>query len=436
MMPALPAAADFDEFVNRAVASASLKSRSFADLLRHLPGIGPTDALRALESGSADSNFLRLLADARAPQIPVLPFDQGRNLPLPHPLDMEWRFTPNTVQQLLAEGIAATSDGDAILLLGVPSIAAAAAETTVDRVFLVIGEDNAICVALKQATRGDQRFIHGGGGPQARAAIVDPPWYIDAYVEMLDACARRCAQGALLLLALPPVGVRPTASHDRSLMRQAAIKAGFDPAGEPNTLRYRSPLFELAAWRSAGIGAWLPDWRTGELIRLVKRVEAFRASPPLAFKPPAFELTLDGVRLKLLLGRGGPRSLTPIVEAEVVPSVSARFPGRERAALWTSSNRAYAVDSHIALLAMADVATQRGLMLLGRLNAGENRRGDSTAIDAIRALTHQIDRLASRECAVATELLGETAWLRSVNDARFSGAPWQGFPNFRPGAAA
>ncbi len=148
------------------------KRRIFSALLAALPGIGPTDALRALESRSGDPHAQRLLTDAHKSGKPNLPFDQVAALPLPHPLDMEWRFTGTTAGGLLANAIAATRDGEAILLLGVPSVAAAAASTTVDRTFLVTGEGNVICKALEQATKGDPRFVHQRTEHRAAAAIV------------------------------------------------------------------------------------------------------------------------------------------------------------------------------------------------------------------------------------------------------------------------
>src|SRR5205085_10639885 len=152
-----------------------------------------------------------------------------------------------------------------------------------------------------EASTRDPRFVHDAANSKpVRAALVDPPWYLDSYAEMVGLCSARCAPGATLFLVLPPVGIRPSAGVDREKMLDMAQRAGFDLAEsgvEP--LSYRSPLFELAAFRAAGIGAWLPDWRTGDLVRLTKIRELSHAAPQ-ASRPAAFELTLDGTRMKLL----------------------------------------------------------------------------------------------------------------------------------------
>ena len=434
-MLAPPSAPDFDDFVDEAVRAAATGARNFAGLLARLPGIGPADALRALADQPLDPGYARLLGDAQTRAAPDLPFDQCSVLPLPHPLDMEWRFTRETAVELLAQAIAHTSAGDAILLLGVPSVAAAASVTRVDREFQVEGEGNIICEALRGLTRGDTRFVHGPAGRRAAAAIVDPPWYTAAYAEMLATCSERCVPGAQVFLALPPVGVRPSARDDRGHMIELAEIAGFAVSRECWTVRYRSPAFELAAWRAAGIGAWLPDWRTGEVRRLVKDRPG-TGQPQAPARAAAFEVTIEGVRLRLLLGREGPGELTPIAPGEVVPSVSARWPGRDRAALWTSSNRAFAVDSTLALPALAHVADARGLVLPRGLTLKESAPRGARAIDAIRALTHQIENLAERELAGANDLVGDAAWSRAHNDVRFLSERLPSSPQVRDGTAA
>lgn len=433
--PSTPA---FDAFVDRQVRDAAPRARDFSDLLARLPGVTPPDAMQSLArlGDGKNSPFARLLDEARTLSPPGRPLDQGEGLPLPHPLDMEWRFTPSSAARLLQALLDETRDGDAILLLGVPTAAAAAARSLSDRLFQVIGEDNVICRALEQATGRDARFVHGDkAGPKAAAALIDPPWYLDAYVEMLTTCSQRCAEGAQVLLVLPPPGIRPSALDDRRQMVDAAIAAGFDVEDEPEPLHYRSPLFELAAWRAAGIGVWLPDWRTGERVRLTKkRSPAKRVTMPC--HPAAFELTLDGVRMKLLLDRSGPSRLEPVVAGGTLPSISARFPGRERASLWTTSNGAYAIDPRLALVALGALAADHHVVLPQRLTSQDFGSEDPGTIDATRELTHHLADLATREVAIAEALVGETAWLRGLNDARYSGAPWPGFRQIPRGAAA
>lgn len=425
----------FELFVDGEVRRGAVKAADFRALVAGLPGIGPIEAMHALEGMRDDPAAAALLASAIHHELPQrLP--QGNYLPLPHPLDLEWRFSEACVQELLEMVIDSSRDDDAVLLLGVPTVAAAALDSDARRSFHVIGESNVVCRALVEASASDGRFVHGASsGELVRAALVDPPWYLDSYADMVGLCSARCARGATLFLVLPPVGIRPSATFDREKMINIARHAGFEPAGtatEP--LRYRTPLFELAAFRAAGIGAWLPDWRTGELVRMTKIREPTYASPR-APRPASFDLTLGGVRLRLLLEQSGPASLEPLVPGGVVPSVSVRYPERARASLWTSTNRAFAVDSSLALGGMLAVAEQRGIVLPQGLIAANSVAGTHGNIDEIQRLTHLIERLADEERAAAAELVGEAAWL-NINDARFLLGQSPGFPRVRRGAAA
>jgi hypothetical protein len=430
-----PSDTSFDIFVDEEIGRALPSSDTFGELLSLLPGIAPPDAILGLGRISSSDKAATLLKSARAPEPPRLPFKQGAHLPLPHPLDLEWRFTADSAESLLNQLLDVTGEGDRIMLLGVPTVAATAISGSVRREFHVIGEDNVVSSALAHVAEADARFVHRwDAAAPVSAALADPPWYIEPFAEMVGMCSERCMPGATLFLVLPPIGIRPSATVDRECMLEIAKAAGFEPEPSSSEIRYRSPLFELAAFRAAGIGAWLPDWRIGELVRF-KKVRAADAAPINVCKRRTFELTLSGVRLRLLLGHEGPDDLQPLVDGEVLPSVSLRFPDRDRASLWTSTNRAFAVDSALALIAMTGIARDRGLVLPNGL-AAENSDGRNVGtIDEIRALTHQIERLAEQEYADAAELVGETAWLH-MDDARFSPAPSKPFQRPLHGAAA
>ena len=435
MIRDLPADGAFELFVQDEVGGAMSQAADFRALVAALPGIGPADALRALGRMHEHPAAEVLLASATRKE-PPRTLAQGAHLPLPHPLDLEWRFSENCARTLLNKVIESSGEGEGILLLGVPTVAAAAIGSDARRSFHVVGEDNVVCRSLVEASAGDPRFVHDAASTErVRAALVDPPWYLDSYAEMVGLCSARCAPEATLFLVLPPVGIRPLAVRDRQKMLEIARGAGFDLADaamEP--LHYRSPVFELAAFRAAGIGAWLPDWRTGDLVRLIKRrepAEALTQTP----RPAAFELTLDGIRLKLLLGRPGPATLEPLVPGGVLPSVSIRYPGRAAATLWTSTNRAFAVESSRALGAMLALAEQRELVLREGLTKENSVIAASGDIDGIQRLTHLIERLVDDERTAAAELVGEAAW-QHINDARFLRGQLPGLPKARRGAAA
>jgi hypothetical protein len=359
-----------------------------------------------------------MIVEARAAS-PGAELPQGGGLALPHPVDAEWRFTEETAEKLVRGAVATTRPGDSILLMGVPSVVLAAAQSQDDRKYWVCGEPNIITDGLRLITAHDPRFHHDiAHESQAAAAIIDPPWYVDQFRGMLSQASHHCRMGAFIFVSTPAEDVRPGIVDDLVRINEAATQLGLVLDNEgPATLVYRTPFFEINALRAAGIGAWLPNWRRGNLSVYRKRLMGRGWST--TSKVPAFELTLSGVRLRLLGWDDGTRVLfSPLHEGEIFPSVSMRAQRRAEAALWTSGNRAFTVPKRLTLAAMLEIANERQLLQKGlapELLKYRNRY----PIDAVRPLIQKLTDLAHRELAEAASVVGSAAWERSANDARF-----------------
>lgn len=400
-------------------------AKSFRDLVLRSAGLFPTDVLRFLEVQLANNTFdvvaiRRLIAEART-NGPMTGLPQGHGLALPHPLDAEWRFTDLTADYLIDLAIDATSPADLILLVGVPSVAIAAARRDDDRQYFVLGEHNIISDGVARYTAEDGRFLHDGiGERKAGAVIVDPPWYLAQFEEMLGQASHHCRPGGLIFVSAPGEGVRPGIREDLARIAEAASRAGLVFNGEnKGAVAYRTPFFELNALRAAGIGAWLPDWRRGNLVTYRKTSSG--VTWPVVRKAPSFELTISGVRARLLESDDHSEELTPLCGGEVFPSVSRRAPGRAEASLWTSGNRAFKAPKRLTLFAMLELAVRKKL-LPKRLEAELSLLRNHCPIDAVEPLIQKLNELVDREAAEAASLLGAAAWERSANDARFLNA--------------
>ncbi len=397
-----------------ASAPSSAAAQSFAEVVAGAGGRHPIDVLAALNAG-AGADASRLAAEAATPP-PALVLAQGDGLAMPHPLDAEWRFDDVTADALLARAVDLTQAGDAVLLLGVPTVVLAAARSEAARRFVVACEDNVIGAALDARLAADARFVRAAPDGCA-AAIVDPPWYPAVFDALLTQAGAACREGGWVLVGAPSPGVRPTAADERvaSLATAAAARLSL-VADERDALTYRTPAFELAAMRACGVSAWLPSWRRGDLLCFKKT--GLGMARPLPAAHPAFELTIEGVRLRLIADPAVPATpLTPLVSGEVFPSVSARAVGRDRANFWTSGNRAFACDPRATLHAMLALAARNGLWPKGLDSAGIGSR-DPLSIDPIQ-LADELARIAARDLAQAAMLVGVSSWDRSVNDARF-----------------
>ena len=332
-------------------------ARTFGDLLHRLPGVYPTELLASLDRLVAKGALDGASAATMRQQCEVkdgLPAEGRSLLPLPHPLDFEWRFTSETSRTLLDQAVALTRPGDELLLFGTPGLAVEALSLPVDRKTTLLAEANSVTnrlVALNRATGSPINIAFCNAGlprESANAVLLDPPWYPDFVRPMLAAAAHACQLGGFVLISLPPDGARPSAVTDR----RAAVAFG-DRLGlslqehHPLTIGYETPFFERNALGATGITA-PAQWRRGDL--MIFRKTGSPARPPASSSHTRgwTEITIGRMRL-FIRARAGIREgrcgLISILDGDVLPTVSRRDPRRQAADVWTSGNRIFSTDN-------------------------------------------------------------------------------------------
>lgn len=403
----------FTAFVDGLAAQLVRHSPTFEAFVVAMPGVMPDEALAALRR-MPGQRAARLAADAAVDR--AGPFiDQCRQLPLPHPLDSEFRFDGLTADILAAGLVEATRDGDEILLVGVPSVAASLASLGIDRRVRFLGPDNCVTAAVRAAIPDGRLMLGQGPGGTAAAALLDPPWYREPMRDLIGVCAHGCRPGALVNLVVPPIGTRPEVAEDKAAFLAFTAAAGLAPTGRGGPVCYRTPLFELAAMERQGI-ARLASWRRGECLEFAVTATGGR----VPWTPPAAtELSVGGVRLRLVRGdRRGGGELVPLGSHEVHPSVSARSQGRGAATLWTTTNRAFVVDFDLAKAAMAEIAGDSDVLLSG-FSPPESEPAREPGVAGGDGLIHQLSELIGRENADARRLVGDGAWRETVMEWRY-----------------
>lgn len=406
------ATVSFTTFVDGLAADLALHSPTFESFVAALPGVLPDEALGALRR-IGGGNALRLIADAANDRASAV-IDQCALLPLPHPLDSEFRFDEASVRILARSLVESTGEGDEILLVGVPSVAIELATLDVPRTVRFLGPDNCVTDAVRAAFEGKSVALEQGFGGTAAAALLDPPWYRGPMADLIGVCASGLKRGAPMTLIVPPVGTRPEVALDRSTFIAIAQEHGLTPTGNEGPVCYRTPLFELAAMERQGI-ARLTSWRRGDAVEFVMGAIA----PQNRWeRPRVTELSVAGVRLRLVDGAtGGADSLAPIADHEVFPSVSARAPGRSQATLWTTTNRAFSVDVAAAKAAIDELRRHPELLYSG-IYRSENDTFPKPRVVPSTKLIHQVVELIGRELDDARRLVGDGAWLKTVMEWR------------------
>jgi hypothetical protein len=330
---------------------------SFGSLIACLPGVDPLTVATALDAigqrggelGRTAAALLQQAADTPATDVST------SERPLPHPLEFYWAYTQEAIEALLLELASSAGRGATIAYLGAPNLFRVATERLPDRAHVLL-------------ERNAQRLAALGGGPgrvvrldllrdelpalRADAAVLDPPWYPDHIRGFLWAATEVAHVGADIWASFPPAGTRPTIEQEMAEVLGSAANFGLEVLERRrDVLRYSSPPFELASHRAAGLGGIPLNWRTADLVHLrVKRASIDSRRPAPADEYLWLPFVIDDVPVwvrersmdQVAIGSG---LLQPLIEGDVLPSVSRRDPSRGRVDVWTSLNRVWS-SSH------------------------------------------------------------------------------------------
>lgn len=323
--------------------------RSFLGALTGADPVLAVDALRQ-HSGAYIRQVRELLNEAATPLVV-----SSSELPIVHPLDFAWLFTPATQAHLLNHVRSATCAGELVIYLGCPTLHHRALRHLPDRRHLLLDRD---------ARRVDQANYHESGSARrldlltdalqpldAVLVVADPPWYTAAATAFTNAAAILMRPGAKLLLAFADPLTRPSAGDDLDAVLLSAKQDGLELLEVASgSCRYQMPPYERAAFTAAGLPGIPADWRLGGLITL-RRDGRPTPSRRTVEEPEWVGCEIDGIPLRVRPSAPavGRTLLQPLLDGAILPSVSRRDLRREQAALWTSRNRIYASSDPPAL---------------------------------------------------------------------------------------
>jgi hypothetical protein len=339
----------------------------FAALLDSLEGADPLASLGVLREVAADGSSSaggarRCVEEASLAAPPPPPSE----LPIVHPLDYHWRFSPATVDRLLDRAADLSAPGDTVVFLGTPSLCRPTAERLPGRRCVMLDRDRRIVEVVRAGTVVEAHTVDLLVDPlpdlEAKVAIADPPWYPEAFDGFAAAAAQMLGTGGALILSFPASLTRPGVEGERADFLDRAATLGLDRAGhERLALRYETPPFEFAAMGAAGLPSPPPEWRRGDLLTLglCRRVNRPRCPQGAAEPWLAHQFEQIPVRVRPSAPASGSQLIGTLLAGDILPSVSRRSPLRSEAALWTSRNRVF-VSSDPRRLAEILAAAERG----------------------------------------------------------------------------
>jgi hypothetical protein len=377
----------------------------FRTLVDRLPGVDPGQvvaALSALDISWPNPRYRELIQQARtAPKLVVAsdwaPF-------VPHPLDFDWRFTRNTIEEL-SRTVLAIARPERIALLGTPSLVPAL-EIETPGSSLRLFERNPLWIhPLSSAGHSNLEVIESDLSllqvPSrllgwADVVVADPPWYLAAQLAYLWAAKQLLRPGGFLLASIPPIGTRPAILLQREALNAQTESWGFSSLSiRPAALRYRTPPFELNALRAAEILVDLAEWRSGDLAVYQRTSTVALNRPRIAASMGVAwaEVCINGIRIKIRQGRKSAHSdslspeLVSLVDGDILPSVSARHPLRADVDVWTSGNRVFKCKESVAFIELCrNLRDNRLINLAEPRGAPMDKRIDSLLKPAERRL--------------------------------------------------
>lgn len=355
MTSANPERDTFADRVNLWVRDALISGvATFDDLLVRLPGVYPSMALEtAHRIASAEPSLLPILTRILQPSGNHRNHDLARHLidlPTPHPLDYDWRFADQTVNQLLAQCENVTMPDQAVALLGVPTVLRAAHEDAFDREMVLLDASGTTVDLLASVTGGRalkcDLLIDPLPQLVAGAVISDPPWYPEEMRAFFWVAAKICCVGGHILMSVPPIGTRPTIEAERKELFAWSEQLGLKLLRlESSALIYHSPLFEFNALKVERIPSLSADWRRGDLALFSLETKVDVPRPVQSSSIHSWvEECVDGIRWRIRRQEScafDDPKLISIVRGDVLPSVSRRDARRMHADVWTSGNRVF-----------------------------------------------------------------------------------------------
>jgi hypothetical protein len=288
-------------------------------------------------------------------------------LPVPHPLDYDWRFGVKATDHLLERCLEFTDAEDCVTLLGTPSVLARAIECSFPRRMILFEgnlavTDSLILLAPEGSVLNCDLTADELPQVSAKVVICDSPWYMEHVKSFLWAACQLCEIGGYLFLSTPPVGTRPNVSQEWAKILEWTARLGLRPLNvEHGVLPYVSPPFERNALKAEGLHNIPGEWRCSNLALFVREYRVEVPRPPKCFRNRGWcEVAFQDVRIRFRVcknaGLGDP-TLRSIIPGDILSSVSRWDDRRKLVDVWTSGNRIFRCDNPGLLRKIAEVIT-------------------------------------------------------------------------------
>lgn len=269
-------------------------------------------------------------------------------LPIPHILDSDWRFTPKTTKFLCDYLKKILKPLNNLILIGVPSLFLLLNENKelIDMATLLIERNN-----ISQNVTGNPNIICGDIRNVrlyncADVVLCDPPWYLESTKYFLDAAQAMLHKNGLLLMIVPPKGVRFSVENEYFELIKYANDQGLSYTQTlERALDYVTPPFEMNTLINAGLNSFPINWRKGNLMVFTKNncTNKTLALSTEIYQSEWLEVQIQNVRFKVrdYTVPNQLKAIEHLCENDIYPTVSMQLSLKKEVNIWTSGNRVY-----------------------------------------------------------------------------------------------
>lgn len=369
------------DYLKQSILRICQQPRTFEYITNNIKGLYPNDTLDILNELEGDGLVTCLNEMWVIKQIPVggslQLFAEESKLYLqrymgyfdflktPHPLDFEWRNSTASLNKLINKIQALLLPKDKLLLLGMPTLFATAMQKDIPYKTSLIERNKPIVQGLSRILSNKDKFsiieadlfTLNPNIAEHFCVVMDPPWYAAHFKQFMWVAAKCVSLNGIVIISLPPINTKTNAINERVDWFSFCASLGLClETLEPEQLVYSMPFFEFNALRSKGIKDVIPFWRKGDLA-VFRKVHNTVVDRPGNENMTSewIEKEFESVRFRIKPEPTGKRvensnencllEISSLLKGDILPTVSNNDERREKANLWTSGNRIFAVNN-------------------------------------------------------------------------------------------
>lgn len=354
---------DIDNIVVNTIKDTS----DFYDLISNCAGIHPIEIINSIDriykDGNLDDLTYKSITSSISQAKQCLLNKPKNNLPIPHQLDYDWRFSESGIDTFVIRinELINSKSFKRIAFIGSPSLFRYYCEAGTKNIDIFLIDFNANKHIKKEFLPSNAYVVNCNlnydldmelkvDQINADIVVMDPPWYPEYYKKFFDITDIIGSVKCLVYGVFPPLLTRESILSERNEINSYIKNYGFNNIEyDPLCIEYCTPPFEQNVLKANGIYNFPTCWRKGDFFstyRNSKTTNCYGSTGIVIRNGGWTEVNIRNVRFKLRQSAICEDEefnirVDSLYNNDIYPSVSRRYKGHEKINVWTSGNRVY-----------------------------------------------------------------------------------------------